>query len=86
MVEHCAYNEEPPRLTRAVSSVVERSVYTRKVGGSKPSPPTRTLRQRGGSAPLGPIVLVLVLLLVLLLQFLIFLFIVLLIALSDEPR
>ena len=32
------------RSIRAVSSAVERSVYTREVGGSKPSPPTRTLR------------------------------------------
>jgi hypothetical protein len=39
--ERCTYNELATLLTRAVSSVVERSVYTRKAGGAKPSPPTR---------------------------------------------
>jgi hypothetical protein len=38
-----AYNDDPPvdSAIWAVSSAVERSVYTREVGGSKPSPPTR---------------------------------------------
>ena len=30
-------------MTRAVSSVVERLVYTERVGGSKPSPPISAL-------------------------------------------
>ena len=32
-------------LTRAVSSAVERLVYTERVGGSNPSPPTNGTRQ-----------------------------------------
>ena len=40
-----AYNERTAQLTRAVSSAGERSAYTRKAGGSNPSPPTRTLRE-----------------------------------------
>src|SRR6266480_4933244 len=39
-------------LKRAVSSVVERLVYTERVGGSKPSPPS-LLSQRGGERRLS---------------------------------
>ena len=38
------------RYKRAVSSVVERLVYTERVGGSNPSPPILNLQLRIGSA------------------------------------